>query len=169
MHDSGILMLSISVIYVTIGMHLNITINTSMSMRSDLKVCRLTKKEFKYMFLIIWRPQQFLVVFFKWTLSPFFSFEVFMGKTICSIHVQIWWFRILWKKKTKRCSDVWIVLIKWRSLQERWCMLVRAYSGSQGLVFFLQKCISYTSFILSHIRFIHTALFHVLFLLILIW
>lgn len=109
--DSGILLLSIPVIYLTKEMHLNIAINTSVSMLSDLEVCRLTKNEFKYMFLITWRPQRFLVLFLNKKLkhSPFFSFEVFTGKIICSIHVQIWRFRILWKK---RCSDVWIVPIK---------------------------------------------------------
>lgn len=38
-------MLSIAVIYLTIEMHLNIAINTSVSMLSDLKIC---ENEFKY-------------------------------------------------------------------------------------------------------------------------
>lgn len=60
---SGILMLSVSVKYLAIEMHLNIAINTRASMLSDLKVCCLTKNEFNYVFLIFWRPQQFLVLF----------------------------------------------------------------------------------------------------------
>lgn len=151
--DSGILRLLISVIYLTIEMHLNIAINTSVSMQSDLKVCRLTKNEFKYMFLIIWRPQQCLVLFKISTLFIFLFWSFNRQNHLLYPCPNL----IVQDFMKKSCSDAWIVLIKY-NMKVAAGKLMHTCSGLlwlSGTCFFSSK----TYFL--HVLYLHTYWIHI--------